>query len=74
MASGTIKTIYTDAVEGESHSSTRVASPGEVVDRDICCLAYGFDSDDLYSVELQFACMELESKNVTTVYADGVCT
>ena len=45
-----------------------------VVSNDLCCLAYDDASTDPLDVELYFACLELESRNVTTIYADGVCT
>ena len=42
----------------------------------MCCLAFDPDSLDKFDIELQYACEELESRNVTSVYdtGAGMCT
>ena len=48
------------------------AKVDEVVANAICCLAYDPESEDIFDMELSFACEELVSRNVTYVLSDGL--
>ena len=76
MLSGTVETRFTNA-DGELVESIETAQMiDQIVDNRMCCLAFDPDSLDKFDVELQYACEELESRNVTSVYdtGAGMCT
>ena len=70
--------IQTDYFNADLFRITSFVDPteeDEPVDKSFCCLAYDPTSSDFLNIELQYACEELVSTNVTFAYSEAnVCT